>query len=235
MVFRVEADKSADGGDGKGTVFEVLDGNVDANGIEKAHGGLSKLALEEMIERRFADTAFFCKVGHRKVGVPVSRYVFDGGLKCFVENHVRLYHLGQYALEHLVEQRVSFKLLKVVHGQKLAYFYQILLGLAVTAYRLRLVAPAVVMDETADVKHLDVGRPLPLGIAVYIFRDKKEVRLSEFFARLARAGQEIYLSKIHLEFPVGELLRLYDSEGFFAVGEVRDFEGGVAIKPIRQF
>ena len=69
----------------------------------------------------------------------------------------------------------------------------------------------------------------------YIFRDKKEVRLSEFFARLARAGQEIYLSKIHLEFPVGELLRLYDSEGFFAVGEVRDFEGGVAIKPIRQF
>ena len=69
----------------------------------------------------------------------------------------------------------------------------------------------------------------------HIFREKKEVKLEPFFARLARAGQEIYLKKIGASIPEGELVRLTDSEGFFALGEVRSFEAGLAIKPIRQF
>ena len=69
----------------------------------------------------------------------------------------------------------------------------------------------------------------------YIFKDKKEVALPEFFARLARAGQEIYLHKIGLSLSIGEIVRLSDSGGFFAIGEVRDFDGKPAIKPIRQF
>ncbi len=69
----------------------------------------------------------------------------------------------------------------------------------------------------------------------YIFRDKREVSLSDFFGRLARAGQEIYLHKIRKELPLGEIVRLSDKEGFFAVGEVKEYEGGAAIKPIRQF
>jgi tRNA pseudouridine55 synthase len=68
-----------------------------------------------------------------------------------------------------------------------------------------------------------------------VFQEKREIKLSPFFARLARAGQEIYLKKINVEIPEGELVRLSDSEGFFALGEVREFEGGPAIKPIRQF
>ena len=69
----------------------------------------------------------------------------------------------------------------------------------------------------------------------YIFKDKKEISLSPFFARLARAGQEIYLKKIGESLPLGECVRLSDADGFFAVGEVREFEEGNAIKPIRQF
>ena len=69
----------------------------------------------------------------------------------------------------------------------------------------------------------------------YIFRGLEEVRLPEFFARLAHSGLEIYLRKINLSLPVGTRVRLSDSEGFFAVGEVREFEQGIAIKPIRQF
>ena len=68
-----------------------------------------------------------------------------------------------------------------------------------------------------------------------IFEDKKAVILNPFFTRLARCGVEIYLSKIGLSLPVGEMVRLCDEKGFFAVGEVREFEGGMAIKPIRQF
>ena len=69
----------------------------------------------------------------------------------------------------------------------------------------------------------------------HIFKDKKEIRLAPFFARLASAGQEIYLKKIKATAEVGELIRLSDEAGFFALGQVREFEGGLAIKPIRQF
>ena len=68
-----------------------------------------------------------------------------------------------------------------------------------------------------------------------VFKKYELVILGDFFARLAHAGQEIYLHKIKKSFKVGDVLRIADSEGFFAVGEVREFEGGLAIKPIRQF
>ena len=68
-----------------------------------------------------------------------------------------------------------------------------------------------------------------------VFRKYEAVRLADFFARLARAGQEIYLHKIKKELLPGTVVRLCDSEGFFAVGEVKEFENGLAIKPIRQF
>ena len=68
-----------------------------------------------------------------------------------------------------------------------------------------------------------------------IFEKYCEVRLEPFFARLARSGLEIYLKKIGRDFEIGTLVRLSDTDGFFAVGEVREYEGGRAIKPIRQF
>lgn len=69
----------------------------------------------------------------------------------------------------------------------------------------------------------------------YIFRALPRVKLSAFFARLARAGLEIYLKKIGLTAECGERFAMYDESGvFFAVGEVREFDGELAIKPIRQ-
>ena len=68
-----------------------------------------------------------------------------------------------------------------------------------------------------------------------VFDKMEAVSLSPFFARLAHSGQEIYLRKIARELAVGTLVRLLDTEGFFAIGEVREFEDGLAIKPIRQF
>lgn len=68
-----------------------------------------------------------------------------------------------------------------------------------------------------------------------IFGDKKDITIAPFFARLARAGQQIYLKKIGQSLPIGEIVRLSDESGFFAIGEVKEFEDGIAIKPIRQF
>ena len=68
-----------------------------------------------------------------------------------------------------------------------------------------------------------------------IFSDLEAVILSPFFSRLARCGVEIYLKKIGKTLPLGTRIRLCDDKGFFALGEVRNFDGGAAIKPIRQF
>ena len=68
-----------------------------------------------------------------------------------------------------------------------------------------------------------------------IFEGLRRVKLSPFFSRLARCGVEIYLKKIGESIPIGERVTLYDSDCFFALGEVQSFEGGEAIKPIRQF
>jgi tRNA pseudouridine55 synthase len=69
----------------------------------------------------------------------------------------------------------------------------------------------------------------------YIFRGYDEVKLQPFFAKLAHSGLEIYLKKIGIDLPLGARVRLSDGKGFFALGEVREYEHGLAIKPIRQF
>lgn len=68
-----------------------------------------------------------------------------------------------------------------------------------------------------------------------IFKNHECVHLTEFFARLAHSGQQIYLGKINKDYKLGDVLRIYDEKGFFALGEVREYEDGAAIKPIRQF
>ena len=68
-----------------------------------------------------------------------------------------------------------------------------------------------------------------------LFPEVEGLTLSPFFARLARCGVEIYLKKIGISAEVGKRFKLFDGDGFFALGEVREFEDGLAIKPIKQF
>ena len=69
-----------------------------------------------------------------------------------------------------------------------------------------------------------------------IFKNLPEVRLSSFFSRLAKSGLEIYIKKIGVRAEVSDRFRMKDEAGrFFAVGEAREYEDGIAIKPIRQF
>jgi len=60
------------------------------------------------------------------------------------------------------------------------------------------------------------------------------LRLPPFFARLAEAGNEIYLRKLGLTLALGERVRLYDTS-FFSLGEVREYPNGPAVKPIKKF
>ena len=62
------------------------------------------------------------------------------------------------------------------------------------------------------------------------------VRLSEFYTKLCRSGCEIYQKKIHTAYSVGDRVRICDAEGrFFALGEVREYPDGTAIKSIKLF
>ena len=103
----------------------------------------------------------------------------------------------------------------------------------------RLEAGGFTIDEAITLDELEALSPeerecrvLPVDL---IFKSLTRVTLSDFFARLASCGVEIYLKKINVSLQRGERVTLYGKNGFFALGEVREFEEGLAIKPIKQF
>ena len=68
-----------------------------------------------------------------------------------------------------------------------------------------------------------------------LFEDLARVKLPPFFEKLSRDGNEIYQKKIQTSYPVGTRVRLYGKDGFYALGEVREYEAGSAIKVIKLF
>ncbi len=68
-----------------------------------------------------------------------------------------------------------------------------------------------------------------------VFSEYPVYKPSGFFLRLCRDGQQLYQSKIKTDFPLDSYVRLYDEDGFFALGQVQTFEEGSAIKPVKVF
>lgn len=69
-----------------------------------------------------------------------------------------------------------------------------------------------------------------------LFGDLSAVKLPAFYEKLCRSGCEIYQKKIGVDFPLEARVRLCDAKGqFFALGEVREYTDGLAIKPLKQF
>lgn len=63
-----------------------------------------------------------------------------------------------------------------------------------------------------------------------LFLEYPIVTLDDFFFKLCYSGCEIYQKKIRTTHPVGQYVRLYSKDGFFALGKVREYEAGTAIK-----
>ena len=69
-----------------------------------------------------------------------------------------------------------------------------------------------------------------------LFDSLPSVRLSEFFEKLCRGGCELYQKKLRTDYPLTQRVRLCNARGeFFALGEVREYEQGSAIKSIKIF
>lgn len=69
-----------------------------------------------------------------------------------------------------------------------------------------------------------------------LFAELPAVCLSPFFERLSRGGCEIYQKKIGTAYEIGTRVRMCKENGhFYALGEVREYENGSAIKSIKMF
>ena len=68
-----------------------------------------------------------------------------------------------------------------------------------------------------------------------LFMEAPEVILSDFYSRLCHSGCEIYQSKIKTAYPVDTFVRISDKDGFFALGQVKSYENGLAIKALKLF
>ena len=69
-----------------------------------------------------------------------------------------------------------------------------------------------------------------------LFEELQAVKLPAFYEKLCRSGCEIYQNKIKTNIEVGTRVRLCTQKGeFFALGEVREYENGTAIKSIKMF
>ena len=82
------------------------------------------------------------------------------------------------------------------------------------------------MSEENRIKAL---RPVDI-----LFSDCGSVVLTDFFASLAKNGCQIYQKKTGTSFASGELVKLCDENGFFALGQVTEYPDGSAIKPVKQ-
>lgn len=69
-----------------------------------------------------------------------------------------------------------------------------------------------------------------------LFAALPALSLPAFFEKLSRNGCEIYQSKIKSNLPIGTRVRLLGADGtFFALGEVREYPAGSAVKAIKFF
>ena len=69
-----------------------------------------------------------------------------------------------------------------------------------------------------------------------LFARLPAVKLEAFYERLSRSGCEIYQKKIKSDLPVGTRVRMCNKQGeFYALGEVRDYPDGSAVKAIKLF
>ena len=69
-----------------------------------------------------------------------------------------------------------------------------------------------------------------------LFSHLPKVVLPEFYTKLCLNGCEIYLNKLRTNLNLGQRVRLCSQNGeFFALGEVREYDAGLAIKAIKLF
>ena len=68
-----------------------------------------------------------------------------------------------------------------------------------------------------------------------LFSELPKITLDEFFYKLCYSGCEVYQKKIGTHYEIGQYVRLYSKDGFFALGKVGEYEDGTAVKSEKLF
>lgn len=89
----------------------------------------------------------------------------------------------------------------------------------------------------AKLEELDIDGRISLLIPTEsLFTSLPAVSLPAFYEKLSRSGCEIYQSKIKTNYAIGTRVRMCCADrSFYALGEVKEFAGGSAIKAIKLF
>lgn len=97
--------------------------------------------------------------------------------------------------------------------------------------------PIEISHTLAELEEMSEEERLALLIPTEkLFASLPSASLPAFYEKLCRSGCEIYLKKIGTSLPVGTRVRILDASGeFFALGEVREYENGIAVKAIKTF
>lgn len=103
----------------------------------------------------------------------------------------------------------------------------------------RLASGPFKLEDTHTLDELEAldenGRTAALCPTESLFEALDAVKLTPFFEKLSRDGNEIYQKKIGTSYPVGTRVRLIGKDGFYALAEVREYPDGTAIKVIKLF
>jgi len=88
-----------------------------------------------------------------------------------------------------------------------------------------------------DIEKIDLEQRFSLLKPIEkLFSELPCVKLPPFYEKLSKSGCEIYQKKIHTDLELGTRVRICDANGiFYALGEVRQYEDGTAIKSIKLF
>ena len=86
------------------------------------------------------------------------------------------------------------------------------------------------LEAMSDEERISLLRPTES-----LFADLEAVKMPQFFEKLSRDGNEIYQKKLGTAYAAGTRLRLIGKSGFYALGEVRTYPEGDAIKVIKLF
>ncbi|MBO7150289.1 MAG: pseudouridine synthase, partial [Clostridia bacterium] len=77
---------------------------------------------------------------------------------------------------------------------------------------------------------------LILPLTETLFKGLPHFSYPPFYEALAKNGAAILTKKLPAcDFETGQRVLLYDSEGFFALGEIKDSEDGQVLAPIKKF
>jgi tRNA pseudouridine55 synthase len=88
----------------------------------------------------------------------------------------------------------------------------------------------------SEIEQMEIAQREELILPIEsLFTSAPEVVLPDFYAKLCRSGCEIYQHKIKTSYKEGEFIRLSDKNGFFALGQVKAYPDGTAIKALKLF